>query len=95
MLTQCLWGLQLLLCGEWTSFYSSKVCWRVCCYLLYLISGSEIIPWLSSELVAKRKPKGASDGIEGAPTLLDQFVVTSKGIEDEVVLNEDGTMVAG
>jgi hypothetical protein len=61
---------------------------------------SEIIPWLSSELVAKRKPKGASSGIKGAPTLLDQFVITSKGVEDEgaeesdVVMNEDGTMVA-
>lgn len=58
----------------------------------------EIIPWLSSESVTKRKPKGTSSGIKGIPTLLDQFVVASKGTEDEdgaedIIMNEDGTMV--
>ncbi|KAF8237119.1 histone-fold-containing protein, partial [Tricholoma matsutake] len=57
----------------------------------------EIIPWLSSESVTKRKPKGTSSGIKGIPTLLDQFVVASKGTEDEdgaedIIMNEDGTM---
>jgi hypothetical protein len=59
---------------------------------------AEIIPWLSSEPIAKRKPKGNS-GVKETPTLLDQFLVTSKGTEDEdraespdVVMNEDGTI---
>jgi len=64
------------------------------------MDGSEIIPWLSSEPVAKRKPKGTTSGVKGGPTLLDQFVVTSKVVEGEegvgqsdIVMNEDGTMI--
>jgi DNA polymerase epsilon subunit 4 len=57
----------------------------------------EIIPWLASDPPAKRKPKGTA-GVKGAPTLLDQFVVSSKGGEQEdggdIVMNEDGTMFA-
>ena len=64
---------------------------------------AEIIPWLSSEPVVKRKPKGNhDDGVKGAPTLLDQFIVASKSTEDEdgvippdIIMNEDGTMSMG
>jgi hypothetical protein len=62
---------------------------------------AEIIPWLSSEPAVKRKPKG-NGGVKGAPTLLDQFMVTSKSTEDDdgamppdIVMNEDGTMSMG
>jgi len=61
----------------------------------------EIIPWLSSEPPARRKLKETASGIKGAPTLLDQFVVASKGIEEDdrgeqpdIIMNEDGTMFA-
>lgn len=62
-----------------------------------LIFFQEIIPWLASDPPAKRKPKGAT-GVKGAPTLLDQFVVSSKGDEKngggDIVMNDDGTMFA-
>jgi hypothetical protein len=65
--------------------------------MLALMNVSEIIPWLSSEPAAKRKPKGVSNGVQGAPTLLDQFLVTVEdgdGTEHpDIVMNEDGTMV--
>lgn len=63
---------------------------------LYIL---EIIPWLSADAPAKRKPKGVS-GVKGAPTLLDQFVVSSKGGDKDadeggdIIMNEDGTMFA-
>lgn len=61
----------------------------------------EMIPWATSDPPAKRKPKAVT-GIKGAPTMLDQFVMTSKGDggdldeQGDIIMNEDGTMyVAG
>ncbi|RDB17967.1 putative transcription factor C16C4.22 [Hypsizygus marmoreus] len=64
----------------------------------------EIIPWMASDPPARRKPQGAagSGSLKAVPTLLDQFVVSSKRAEDmtiadqaDIVMNEDGTMAAG
>ncbi|KAF8635851.1 hypothetical protein AX15_000043 [Amanita polypyramis BW_CC] len=64
----------------------------------------ELIPWTTSDPPPKRKigkPRDAKEGINAAPTLLDQFMKTSKkdgekAEDNSVVTNEDGTMyVAG
>ncbi|KAF8630911.1 hypothetical protein AX17_005269 [Amanita inopinata Kibby_2008] len=57
----------------------------------------ELIPWTAADPPPKRKFGGDSrQGISAAPTLLDQFVISSKKesekSENEVVMNEDGTM---
>ena len=93
--------LQLLSYGEGTSSCSLKVGkynYLTQSALMYLV---EIIPWLNSEPVVKRKPKG-NGGVNGAPSVLDQFLVTSKHTEDEdggvppdIVMNEDGTISMG
>ncbi|TFK40692.1 hypothetical protein BDQ12DRAFT_463535 [Crucibulum laeve] len=70
----------------------------------------EIIPWTAPDPVAKRgKPKrGKGDGLQAAPTILDQFMFGAKSggdkaigeeeVEDltqrDIVMNEDGTMYA-
>lgn len=61
----------------------------------------DLIPWISSEPEKKRgKPVPPAPGVKSSgPTLLDQFVVSSKDRKDgeegmDVVMNEDGTMYA-
>jgi hypothetical protein len=63
-----------------------------------------LIPWATSDAVPKKKigkSRDAKEGISAAPTLLDQFVITTKKDGDKtdnssVVMNDDGTMyVAG
>ncbi|KAG6907852.1 hypothetical protein DXG01_007116 [Tephrocybe rancida] len=60
----------------------------------------EIIPWMSADPPAKRKPRGAGAAVKGQPTM-DHFVIDTKRAEDEdiaeqadIIMNEDGTMGA-
>lgn len=63
-----------------------------------------MIPWTAPDAAPKKKigkSRDAKEGISAAPTLLDQFVITTKKDGDKsdnsnVVMNDDGTMyVAG
>ncbi|KAG5639200.1 hypothetical protein H0H81_005679 [Sphagnurus paluster] len=57
----------------------------------------EIIPWMAADPPPRRKPQGLTSKT-GEPTMLDQFVASSKQkeVEDfvggDIVTNEDGTM---
>jgi len=54
----------------------------------------EIMAWTSAEPPVKRaKPKGKGVAASG-PTLLDSFVVKAAVDDEDVIMNEDGTMYA-
>ncbi|KAF9561347.1 hypothetical protein CPC08DRAFT_610871, partial [Agrocybe pediades] len=58
----------------------------------------EILPWTLPEPPAKRPLKAKASTLKASgPTLLDQFVTSRKESdeEDDIIMNEDGTMVAG
>ncbi|KAF8073667.1 hypothetical protein FPV67DRAFT_760259 [Lyophyllum atratum] len=58
----------------------------------------EIIPWMAADPPVRRKPQGEA-GTKVGPTMLDQFVVSSRPTAEEgvaeqadIVMNENGTM---
>jgi hypothetical protein len=63
---------------------------------------SEILPWTLPEASVNKRPrtKAAGPALKAEATIMDQFIVGKKGAEsdendeDDVIMNEDGTMYA-
>lgn len=66
---------------------------------LPVCTAAEIIPWVSADPPAKRKPRNIGTASDREQQLIHQFVVNSSRADDkevseqtDIVVNEDGTM---